>query len=279
MRRQRIEYDGAMYHVIQRSNNREKIFGSDTDKQHLFDLLSGQRQKMSFRFLGYAIMDNHYHLLLQTGSNFLSKVMHRVNYLYSRYYNRSNKRQGHVFGGRYKAGLVQDENYLFAILRYIHQNPVRAGICNQVADYSWSSDSAYRQNDSSMVHINFILNTLSANRESAIKIYQQMMGEEESIDYEKIFIIGDDEFVKSNTSEIMAENSNLGVQRNSLEVILNICGASSKEIDSILSGSRKRNLTVYKRRLTLKAIEEGYTQKQIGEFIKISDAAVNKLIS
>ncbi len=68
MRRQRIEYDGALYHVIQRSNNREKIFGSDSDKKQIIGLISGSSRKLGFRLFGYAIMDNHYHLLLQTGS-------------------------------------------------------------------------------------------------------------------------------------------------------------------------------------------------------------------
>lgn len=279
--RLRIEYDGAVYHAIQRSSNREKIFGKDADKRHLLALLSGQRQKLGFRLFGYAIMDNHYHLLLQTGSIPLSKVMHRVNYLYSRYYNRSNNRHGYVFGGRYKAALIQEDGHLFAVLRYIHQNPVRAGICRQVADYAWSSDAAYRENNNSMVRIDFILNTLSGDREAAIKLYQQMMSEEEAVDYGKMNMVGDDDFIKLHTAEteIMAENSNPGAKRNSLEEILSSCGAPADDINLIRSGSRKRGLTLYKRKFAQQAAGEGYTQKQIGAFINISGAAANKLIS
>ncbi len=72
MRRQRIEYDGALYHVIQRSNNREKIFGSDSDKKQIIGLISGSSRKLGFRLFGYSIMDNHYHLLLQTDSAHLN---------------------------------------------------------------------------------------------------------------------------------------------------------------------------------------------------------------
>jgi putative transposase len=279
MRRHRVEYDGALYHVIQRSNNREKIFGSDSDKKRLIDLTAGCISKLGFRLFGYAIMDNHYHLLLQTGSMPLNKVMHRVNYLYSMYYNRSNDRHGHVFGGRYKAALIHDESYLFAVLRYIHQNPVRAGICSSVSDYAWSSDRAYRANDSSFVHIDFILNTFSQNRPSAIKTYSQMMGEEVVGEFEKTSIYGDQEFIKSHDTEMITENSNLGVKRRSLEEILSGIGASAEEIELIRSGSRKRSLRVNKRAFALKAAGDGYTQQQIGDFISISDAAVNKLIS
>ncbi len=279
MRRHRVEYDGALYHVIQRSNNREKIFGSDSDKKLLIDLVTGCSRKLGFRLFGYVIMDNHYHLLMQTGAIPLNKIMHRINYLYSRFYNRSNDRHGHVFGGRYKAALIQDESYLFAVLRYIHQNPVRAGICRSVSDYAWSSDRAYRDNDNSYVHIEFILNIFSRNRPAAIKTYSQMMGEEVDSEFEKTSIHGDEEFIKALDGDIMAESSNLGIKRKSLEEILGSSSASAEDIKLICSGSRKRNLRVYKRVFALKAAEEGYTQKQIGEYIRISDAAVNKLIS
>ncbi len=146
MRRHRIEYDGAVYHVIQRSSNREMIFGKVSDKECFIDLLAGYKKKLGFRLFGYVLMDNHYHLLLQTGAIPLSKIMQRINFRYSKFFNQKYNRHGHVFGGRYKAGLVQDESYLFAILRYIHQNPVQAGICKQVNDYKWSSDPAYRKN-------------------------------------------------------------------------------------------------------------------------------------
>ena len=279
MRRHRVEYDGALYHVIQRSNNREKIFGSDSDKKRLIDLTAGCSKKLGFRLFGYAIMDNHYHLLLQTGSTPLNKVMHRINYLYSMYYNRSNDRHGHVFGGRYKAALIQNESYLFAVLRYIHQNPVRAGICRSAADYVWSSDRAYRDNDGSLVHIDFILNTFSQNRLATIKTYSQMMGEEVVGEFEKTSIHGDEEFIKSHDTEMITENSNLGVKRRSLEEILSGIGASAEGIELIRSGSRIRSLRTHKRAFALKAAGEGYTQQQIGDFINISDAAVNKLIS
>lgn len=279
MRRHRVEYDGALYHVIQRSNNREKIFGSDSDKKRLIDLLAGCSKKLGFRLFGYVIMENHYHLLLQTGAIPLNKVMHRINFLYSRNYNSSNDRHGHVFGGRYKAALIQDESYLFAVLRYIHQNPLRAGICRSVAEYTWSSDRAYRDNESSFVHVDSVLNTFSRNRPAAIKTYLKMMGEKEAVEFEKVRVHGDDEFIKSYDAEMIAENSSLGVKRKSLEEILNSIGVSPAEIDLIRTGSRKRNLREHKRKFAKEASAEGYTQKQIGEFISISDVAVNKLIS
>jgi putative transposase len=281
MRRHRIEYDGAVYHVIQRSSNREMIFGKVSDKEYFIDLLAGYKKKLGYRLFGYVLMDNHYHLLLQTGAIPLSKIMQRINFRYSKFFNQKYNRHGHVFGGRYKAGLVQDESYLFAILRYIHQNPVQAGICKQVYDYKWSSDPAYRANEERLTDISFILDTLSNNRMNAVEKYKKLIGEEvqNDFDYENHKLIGDEDFRESKRKEIAYENNNLGRERNILADLLQLSGASKDEQNLILSGSRKRSLQDYKRKFALEARAEGYTFKEIGAYINISDAAVNKLIS
>ena len=279
MRRHRIEYDGAIYHVIQRSSNKEKIFGQDKEKKRLLDIIDQLKEKMFYKIFGYVIMDNHYHLLLQTGTIPLNKVMHRINFHYSKYYNNRHDRHGHVFGGRYKAGLIQDESYLFAVLRYVHQNPVRAGICTKVSDYSWSSDRAYRTNKNDLVDIELILNTLSINRKNAVVAYIKLMGEYDEVDFGKEKLIGDNEFVQSKKAEVMAENSNLGQVRATLSELLQECVATDEDRAQIRSGSRKRSLQEYKKRFARDALKNGYTFKEIGTFMSISDAAVNKLIS
>jgi putative transposase len=279
MRRNRIEFDGAVYHVIQRSSNREKIFGKDTEKEYFLDLLAGYKKKFGYRLFGYVLMDNHYHLLLQTGAIPLNKIMQRINFLYSKFYNQKNSRHGHVFGGRYKAGLVQDESYLFAILRYIHQNPVRANICINIPDYHWSSDHAYRNNIDSLCDIDFILDTFSHNRNNAIKTYRQMMGEMEERNFEKMKLIGHDDFVESKRAEIKAENSNLGTKRKTLEEILKNTVVSETDLKLVRTGSRRRALKSLKKQYIIEAAEEGYTQQEIGSYIKISGAAVNKIMT
>jgi len=279
MRRHRIEYDGAIYHVIQRSSNKEKIFGQDQEKKKLLGIIDQLKEKMLYKIFGYVIMDNHYHLLLQTGTIPLNKVMHRINFRYSKFYNNCHERHGHVFGGRYKAGLIQDESYLFAVLRYVHQNPVRVGVCTKVSDYSSNSDRAYRTNKNDLVDIELILNTLSSNRKNAIGSYIKLMGEYDELDYGKEKLIGDEEFVQSKKTEVMAENSNLGQVRATLSELLQKCGATEEEKAQIRSGSRKRSLQEYKKRFASVALENGYTFKEIGAFMSINDAAVNKLIS
>jgi len=103
LNRRRVEYPGAFYHVIQRGNNRENIFLNDTDKSLYLNHLVELKKKFDFILLGYVLMDNHYHLLLQTGEDPLHKIIFRQNMYYSRYFNKEHNRSGHLYGDRYKA--------------------------------------------------------------------------------------------------------------------------------------------------------------------------------
>ena len=127
MREWREEYNGGIYHVIARGNNKEYIFKESFDKGYFIKLLKESMEGMSFTIYGYVLMDNHDHLIIQVYNKKLQEIMHQINNKYSKYFN--FKRVGHLFQGRYKATLVQDERYLISLLRYVHQNPVKAGMC------------------------------------------------------------------------------------------------------------------------------------------------------
>jgi REP element-mobilizing transposase RayT len=126
-KRLRIEYAGAVYHVIQRGNNKEFVFHQAQDKGYFLKSVEKVMRFCEADTFAYVIMGNHYHLLVRTGEIGLGQVMHRLNTRYSMYYNQIKNRSGHVFQGRYQAGLIQDERHLLTVLRYIHQNPLRAG--------------------------------------------------------------------------------------------------------------------------------------------------------
>ena len=96
-----------------------------------------------FRVSAYCLMSNHYHILAQTPSGNLSRAMRHVNGVYTQRYNRSHKADGQLFRGRYKSVLVEEDSYLLELLRYIHRNPLRAGMCESVQEYQWSSHHAY----------------------------------------------------------------------------------------------------------------------------------------
>ena len=139
----RIEYPNAWYHVMNRGRRGEDIFADQKDYDVFLAILRESAQMFGVRIVAYCLMSNHYHLLLQTPSGNLSRVMRHVNGVYTQRYNRRHKIDGQLFRGRYKSILVDEDTYLLELLRYIHRNPVRAGICQAVEDYRWSSHRGY----------------------------------------------------------------------------------------------------------------------------------------
>lgn len=276
-RKPRIEYYGAIYHIIQRGNNRKSIFKEDREKAYLLEILSETKEIFDFKIFAYVIMNNHYHFLIQAFNIPISKIMHRINTRYAKYYNYKMKRTGPVFEDRYTGILVQDEGYLFTLIRYIHNNPVSAKICKTMDEYKWSSDIFYRINMVNMVDIDEFLNMLSLNRTKAIEKYIELM-EEDFIDdeimkdiYERSSIIGTDEFKRS--IEDIEEKDLSGLDR-----ILRQACPSDEEVKLIKKGSRKRYLTKYKRRYIELSKEEGYSYDEIGKNIGITGSAIRSIL-
>ncbi|MFZ5944768.1 MAG: transposase [Bacillota bacterium] len=173
-RRLRIEFPGALFHVICRGNNGEDILKHNADKQHYLELITKYKKRYNFKLFAYCIMDNHIHLLIETGEVPLSKIMQGIQQSFTQRYNKKYQRTGHVFQQRYKAQLCDKESYLLELIKYIHNNPVKAGI--STPNYSWSSHNNYSKGeDNQLVEVDFVLKTLSENRSRAIKIYNEYL--------------------------------------------------------------------------------------------------------
>jgi len=275
-RKPRVEFEGAVYHVIKRGNNRAYIFESRDDKEDFLKCLEAANDEATFNLLGYVIMDNHYHLIIETKAKPLQKIMQKLNNTYSKSYNKRHKRTDHVFGGRYKALLVNDDKYLLTLLRYIDTNPVRAGIHKSIAAYRWSSDCFYRQNIKKPVHIDKILDMFSKNRVVAIKEYQSFMDcKDPTLNdkdfYEKGLVIGEED--KQNDRN-EADRSN----KETLDEILKRVVANDEIFHLIKAGSRQRFLRDDKILYVKAAVEQGYTFNKIGRNIAISATAANRMV-
>lgn len=135
----RIQYPGAFYHVFSRGNERRDIFLSDEDRELLLACLKECIARFNVVIHSYCLMDNHIHLLLETKEPNLSKFMKYLLGVYTLRFNRIHKRAGHLFQGRYKGYLVEKDPYLLELSRYIHLNPVKAGITELPEEYPWSS--------------------------------------------------------------------------------------------------------------------------------------------
>jgi REP element-mobilizing transposase RayT len=142
-RKPRLHVEGGFYHVILRGNGGEKIFFSNNDRSRLFLLIQEGVERFNYRLHAYCLMSNHIHLVIQVGSIPLSKIIQNFSFRYTKYVNKKKNRIGHLFQGRYKAILIDADSYLLELVRYIHNNPVRAGMVKKAVDYRWSSQQVY----------------------------------------------------------------------------------------------------------------------------------------
>lgn len=124
----RIEFPGGLYHVTARGNGRQSIFDDDTDCARFLKVLTSVVSRYNVICHAYCLMGNHYHLLLETPEGNLSRAMRQLNGVYSQAFNRRHQRPGHVFQGRFHAQVVDKDDYLRTVCRYIVLNPVRAGL-------------------------------------------------------------------------------------------------------------------------------------------------------
>lgn len=139
----RLQYSGALYHITARGNERRPIYRSDSDRRQFLAYLAQAVDRYRFILHAYVLMDNHYHLLLETRETNLSLALRHLNGLYTIYFNRRHRRVGHLFQGRFKAIVVEKESYLLELSRYIHLNPIRARMKIRLGSYPWSSYLAY----------------------------------------------------------------------------------------------------------------------------------------
>ena len=139
----RIEYENAYYHVMNRGRGRQCIFHGDDYYNAFLKTLEEAHQRFRLQILCYCLMSNHYHLLVKTPEANLGRALRHINGLYTQRYNRLRKTDGPLFRGRYKAILVEEDSYQLQLSRYIHRNPIEAGVVDRLDDYPWSSYPYY----------------------------------------------------------------------------------------------------------------------------------------
>jgi putative transposase len=155
----RISYPGAFYHITSRGNEQKAVFKSKRDRDKFLEYLKSANQRYDAVIHSYCLMDNHYHILLETVSGNLSKIMAHINGAYTNYFNAKRERSGHLFQGRYKAILVEADEYAKELSRYIHLNPVRAKIVEFPEEYEWTSYGCFigKKKAPEWLKISFIL--------------------------------------------------------------------------------------------------------------------------
>ena len=202
-RRPRVYFPGALYHVICRGNHKQKIFGDERDFETYLSYLSEYKGKYSFHLYAFALMGNHCHLLLEVREVPLSKIMQVLQFRYTRYFNKRYRKTGHLFQGRYKAIVCDKEAYLLELIRYIHLNPVRAGMVGDPAVYPWTGHRGYlRKGKENLIDSDMVLSQFSKKESIARDQYRQFVSEGIDTGHEQKYYqvkdqryLGEDEFV------------------------------------------------------------------------------------
>ncbi len=175
----RIEYPGALYHVTSRGNAKQKIFRNDRDRKDFLNLLSQVIERFHFVCHAYCLMDNHYHLVIETPEGNLSEGMRQLNGIYTQRYNFMHSKTGHVFQGRYKAIIVDRDSYLLELVRYVALNPIRAKMVEDPKDWMWSSyrPTAGIDDVPSWLSTDWVLAQFGSTRRRAQKLYTLFVNE------------------------------------------------------------------------------------------------------
>jgi len=204
-RKPRLHVPGGLYHVILRGNARQNIFFSSEDRSRFYELIEDGVARFGYRVHAFCLMTNHLHLALQAGEQPLSGGLQNLAFRYTRYLNARLKRVGHLFEGRFKAYLVDQDRYGLALVRYIHLNPVRARIVQQPAAYPYSSHRAYLgRDDLSWLTTDWVLGQFASRIGVARTRFARFIHEGKAEGHNEAFyggqadsrIVGEEDFVK-----------------------------------------------------------------------------------
>lgn len=172
----RKQSESGIYHIMLRGINRQNLFEDDEDRQKFSETLAFYKEKSGYRIYAYCIMSNHVHILMKEVKEPLSLIMKRISSSYVYYYNRKYNRCGHLFQERYKSETVDDDRYFLTVLRYIHQNPIKANMVKKLEEYRWCSYIEYTAGNK-IVDTNFALELFSGNKAEAIERFVQYSNE------------------------------------------------------------------------------------------------------
>ncbi|WP_371360870.1 transposase [Sporomusa malonica] len=257
-RQQRKKSNSGYYHVMIRGNDRKNIFLDEEDKQNFIEILYQKKQENIYLLHAFCLMDNHVHLMLQEGEVDIANIMKRINISYVHYFNKKYKKIGHLFQDRFKSEGIEEERYILALIKYIHQNPVKAGITKTVEEYKWSSYAGYMQENhyyQKIVDTKMVLGLFSEDRQTAKRQFNEYVNQEctdEFIDIEEVEKMDEEdaknlfremmnslmEEKRDNNAQIMEEVIRIFRDKTNLSIrqIAAITGLNKDKINKMLRG-------------------------------------------
>ena len=275
----RIEYSGAFYHITSRGNEKQLIFFTDQDRKKFLNLLKLVIDRTDWICHSYVLMGNHYHLLIETPKPNLSRGMRQLNGVYTQFFNWNHNRVGHLFQGRFKALLVEKDNYLIELCRYLLLNPVRAGFVKDPGDYRWSSYKAIigKVKCPEFLTTNCILSQFGSDSDTAVKEFKKLLFSCKTMSFptEEIagqLILGSKKFINKMEKYLLRHD-----RLNDSEISKKQRYVFRMDLDEIYQNGIKEGKT--RNELIYKAFREyDYYQKEIADYLRIHYATVSRAI-
>lgn len=282
---------------MSRGNERQDIFRCDDDRKMFLDLIGDFSERFEIDVFAYVLMDNHFHLLLRTRQANLPKAMQWLGTTYTRKFNNRHDRSGHLFQGRYKSILVENDQYMLHLSCYIHRNPLRAGIISRLADYRWSSypSYGYARKTPKWLDTSLILNLMTNSRTDPHLEYrekvQQYSDETKNIweDVENGLIYGSEDFVTDIRSRFLSEDKNPELpQCNQIaktittrQLLNNAAAALNFDLKAAATGKRVTPEDKDKRDLLIFLLWESgrLTNKEIGSYFGLTYSSVSRRVA
>jgi REP element-mobilizing transposase RayT len=271
----RVQFDGAIYHVTSRGNAREDIFDDDADRHTFLECLGKVVTRCHWLCHAYCLMDNHYHLVLETPEANLSKGMRQLNGIYTQRYNWRHRTVGHLFQGRYKAILIQKESHLVEVCRYVVLNPVRAKAVERVEQWKWSSyvGTAGLATSHPWLTVDWVLGQFGKRRHQATSHYRRFV--REGIDRPSIWegvhaqvLLGEADFVEKLKRYVKGYEEIAEIPRSQRYV-------GRPQLQKLFDGK----LTKAKRDAAIvQAVHRyGHSQREVAEFLGLHYATVSRI--
>ncbi|HQO19077.1 MAG TPA: transposase [Acidobacteriota bacterium] len=274
----RLEFVGALHHVTSRGNERGTVFLDDTDRDLFLEMLSSVVEKYKWTCHAYCLMDNHYHLLIETPFANLAVGMRQLNGVFTQKYNKKHERTGHLFEGRYKAILVEKESHLLQTARYIVLNPVRAYIVGDPADWKWSSFNATvgatRKPD--LLSVDWLLGRFGQRRDISATRYADFV--RKGVKTESIWKDLKGQSVLGNEGFADGFKDFLNGRRDLTDIPKVQRFLDRPALGELCGGIDLKNKELRNRVIRRAVIDYGYSQVEVAGFLKLHQTTVSKIL-
>ena len=317
-RQARLDMPGALHHIMIRGINKSDIFIDEEDRVKFLERLEKNILNGRCSVYAWVLMNNHVHILFKSGERGISEVMRKVLSWYAQYFNHKYKRSGHLFENRYKSILCEEDRYLLALVRYIHLNPVRAGIVKSIKDldkYRWSGHRAYiGKDDYEWMDKKYVLEQFSNRKKIALKEYYKFIGKttgagcneelsggglirsaggwsnvlsmrtrKEKMEYDER-ILGGGDFVNSilkDTEEKETRQLKYRLSGRSIKKIIDeVCKKEQVNPIELKNGSRRKKVSSVRRKIACRSLKElGLSFAEIARNLGVNTSAISNIIS